>query len=104
MVRTPRLCASLRACESFGESVDALEHQLARDVTLILREHDTTEVVLKVLADYEDQLAEASVDGVVDAVVHDGLAVRAELVQLLEAAVTAAHSCCEEEKCWFHIY
>jgi hypothetical protein len=28
--------------------------------------------------------------------------VRTELVELLQSAVTASHTCSEEEKCWFH--
>ena len=71
-------------------------------MALILAEHLVAEVLLEVFADDEDQFAKTGVDGVVDGVVHDGFAVGAETVKLFQAAVTAAHTCCEEKECRFH--
>ena len=102
MVRSPGLGAVRRAGESFGQCIEALEYQFAGNVAFILGEHNAAEVVFEVLADNEYQLAEAGVDGVVDGVVHDGFAVGAETVKLFQAAVTAAHTCCEEKECRFH--
>jgi hypothetical protein len=79
-----------------------LEHELARDVAFIFRKNNATEVVLKILTDNEHKLAKASIDSVVDTVIHDCLTVRTELIELLQSAITAAHTCSEEEKCWFH--
>ena len=102
VVRAPRLGAPLRAGEALGQGVERLEHQLAGDVPLVLGDDFLAEVPLEVLADDKHQLAEAGVDGVVDGVVHDGLAVRTQSVQLLQSAVAASHAGGEEEKSRFH--
>ena len=104
VVCTPRLCATLRTCEALRQRVEALENKLARDMTFVFRENDATEVFFEILADNEHELAEASVDSVVDTVIHDCLTVRTELIELLQTTVAAAHTCSEEEKCWFHNY
>ena len=56
----------------------------------------------EVFADDKHELTEAGVDGVVDRVVHDGLSLGAERVELLEATVAAAHTGSEQEKSGFH--
>ena len=102
VVRTPGLRATLGAGEAFGQRIEGLEHEFARNVAFVLRKHLVAKFLFKVLTDYEHKFAEAGVNGVVDGVVHDCFAVRAEAIQLFEAAVTAAHACCKQEKRWFH--
>ena len=72
-------------------------------MAFVLGENDFAEVVFEVFTNDKHEFAKAGVDGVVDGVVHDGFAVGAELVKLLEAAVTAAHAGSKEEKCRFHV-
>ena len=42
-----------------------------------------------------DHFAEPGLHGVVDAVVDNGFSMRSQTVHLLEAAITAAHACCQ---------
>ena len=72
VVRTPRLLAALGYSEAFGELVQILEDDLNRDLVLVLRDDLLTELLLEGAADDEDDLAEASADGIEDRVVHDG--------------------------------
>ena len=102
VVGAPRLLAVGRAGEAFGERIERLEHEFARDFVLIFGEHDVAEVFFEILTDDENELAETGMDGIVDGIVHDGLPLRAEGVELLEAAVTASHSCSEEKESGFH--
>ena len=92
MVGSPRLYAPFGTAEALGQCVEALEAQLCRHVTLILAQYFLAEILLKVFADDEDNLAESGLDGIVDRVVHYGLAVGAESVELLEPSVAAAHA------------
>ena len=64
MVGTPGLGAVLRALETLGQIIDALEHNLGLYMALILLEHQTAEIILKVLADNEHHLAESGADSV----------------------------------------
>ena len=102
VVSTPGLGALSRAGEAFGQSIEGLEYEFAGDVAFVLGEHDATEILLEILADNKDEFAEASVDSIVDGVIHNGFTVGAQGVQLLQTAITATHSCCEEKKCRFH--
>ena len=97
MVGAPWLGASLRTGEAFGQSVEALEHQFARNVAFVFREDNAAEVFLKVFSDYKHEFAEACIYGIVDRVVHYCLAVRAEFVKLFQTAIAASHSCCKEK-------
>ena len=92
MVRTPRFLAAFGADKAFGQFVNRLEDQFARDVTLIFRDNLLTEILFKILADYEDQFAESGLDGIVDGVVHDGFTMRSQTVKLFQTSVTAAHT------------
>ena len=71
---------------------------------LVLSEYLCTELFFEVFTDDPYDLAESGLDGIVDTVVHDGLAVRSQTVELLQAAVTAAHACCKQKKRWFHMF
>ena len=57
------------------------------------------EVFGKVFADDEDDFRESGTNGVKYGVVEDGLAMRTHGIHLFEAAVTASHSSCENDKC-----
>ena len=72
VVRAPRLLAALGYSEAFGELVQILEDDLNRDLVLVLRDDLLTELLLEGAADDEDDLAEASADGIEDRVVHNG--------------------------------
>ena len=95
---SPGLAPALGGGEALREVVEALEGEGGFGFSLELGEDLGAEVVLEVLADDEDDLAEAGADGVVDGVVEDGLAVGAHGVELLEAAVAAAHAGGEDEE------
>ena len=102
VVRTPGLLAVGRAGETFGKCVERLEDEFAGDLVLVFGEDDLAEIVFEVFADYKYELTEAGVDGVVDRVVHDGLSLGAERVELFEATIAAAHTGSEQEKSGFH--
>ena len=102
VVCTPRLLAFCGAGETFGECIERLEDQFAGNFVLIFSEYDLAEIVFEVFADNKHELTEAGVDGVVDRVVHDGLSLGAERVELFETTVAATHTGSEQEKSWFH--
>ena len=102
VVGSPGLGAAFGASEAFGQCVERLEYEFTGDVVFIFGEHDAAEVLFEILADNKHEFAESGVDGIVDGVVHDGLSVRAQSVQLLESAVAATHSSSEKEECRFH--
>ena len=88
---------------TLGKIVDALEHYLHGDVAFVFLEDDIAEVVFKILADHKHNFAESGLHGVVDRIVHDGFAVRAKGVELLETAVARAHACSKYKECRFHL-
>ena len=94
MVCAPRLLAPLRNRESCGQCVECLETQLTLHLTLVLREDLGAELLFKVLADNPYYLTKTCLNSVVDTIVHDGLAVRAQTVKLLQATITATHPSC----------
>ena len=94
MIGTPRLLTTLRDAEPCRQGIKCLEAQFAFHLTFIFREYLLTELIFKVLTDDPYYLAKASLDGIVDGIVHDGLTVGAQTVELLQAAVTASHACC----------
>lgn len=102
VVRTPGLLAVGGAGETFGECVERLEDEFAGNLVLVFGEDDLAEIVFEVFADNKHELTEAGVDGVVDRVVHDGLSLGAERVELFEATIAAAHTGSEQEKSGFH--
>ena len=97
MVCTPRLYAPFGNGETFGQCVEALEAQFARNVTLILRQYLCAELVLEVVTDDPHDLSKASLNGVVYAVIHNALTLRTERIELLQAAISAAHACCKQK-------
>ena len=76
MVGTPWLLTTFWYRESLWEIVQCLEAKFCWDMTLIFRKDFLAELILKVLADHENNLAETSLDSVINTVVHDGLTVR----------------------------
>ena len=96
MVGSPRLLSSFRNVEPFGQSVEALEHQFCRYMTFVFAQYLVAELLFEVFADNENYFPESCLDGIVDTVVHDGLAVWSQTVKLFQTAVAASHSCCEE--------
>ena len=97
VVCTPRLLTAFGYGEAFGQGVESLEAKFTLHLALVFREDLCAELLLEILADDPYDLAESGLDGVVDTVVHDGLAVGAQTVELLKAAVTAAHACCKQK-------
>ena len=61
-------------------------------MSLIFGKNLIAEILLKVLTDYEDDFAKTSLDGVVDRVVHNGLPIGTQTVELLEPTVAASHT------------
>ena len=103
MVGTPRL-ATLGIVNAAGRHlVNRLEAHFALYLVGILTEYFLTEVCLKILADNKDNLAKAGTQCIEDAVVHDGLAIRSQSVQLLQSSVTTAHTGSQNKQCRFHI-
>ena len=92
MIRSPRLLTSLGAGEALRQVVQVLEHQLHRDMMLIFGKDLLAEILLKRLADHKDQLTESAANRVEDRVIHDGLAIRSQTIQLFQATIAAAHS------------
>ncbi len=80
VVGAPRLLTTFGNGKAFRQSVEALEAQLAGNVVLILCQNLIAELFLKVLADNPNDFAKTGLNGIVDAVVHDGLALRAQSV------------------------
>ena len=72
-------------------------------MTLVLAQNLLAELLLEVASDDPYNLSESGLDSVIDAVVHDTLALRTQCVQLLETAVAASHTCCQQEQCRFHV-
>ena len=103
MVCTPRLLTAFGNVEALGQGIKALETELTGYVSLILGEDLGTELLLEILTDYSYDLAESGLDGIVDTIIHDGLSIGAQTIELLQAAITAAHTCCKQKKRWFHI-
>lgn len=102
VVRTPRLLAVGGAGETFRKCVERLEDEFAGDLVLVFGEDDLAEIVFEIFADNKHEFTEAGVDGVVDRVVHDGLSLGAERVELFEATIAAAHTGSKQEKSGFH--
>ena len=92
MIGTPGLRPLLGDLVGVGDLIHALEDQLHRDQSVVLGDDLLSEGLLEVSADHEDHLAKSCPDGIVDGVVHDGLAVRAETVDLLKAAIAGSHA------------
>ena len=103
MVGSPWLDTSFRNAESLGQRIQSLEAQLTGNLILIFRQDLGTELLFEVLADDPYHLTESGLDGVVDTIVHDGLAVWSQTIELLQSAITASHASSEQKKSRFHL-
>ena len=92
MVGTPGLSPLLGDLVGVGDLVHALEDQLYRDQPVVLGDDLLPKRLLEVPADDEDHLAKSCLDGVIDRVVHNGLPVGAETVDLLQTSIAGAHA------------
>ena len=92
MVRPPGFFAALRHGIAFRQAIQFLIDKFHVDFTAkaFLR-INLLESLGKRVTDDKDHLAETGLDGIVDRVVDDGLAARAETVHLLEGAVAGTH-------------
>ena len=103
MIGTPRFLTTFWHTEAFGQGIKPLETEFARDMSLVFRKDLCTELFFEVFTDDPYDLAESSLDGVVDTVVHDGFAVGAQTIELFQASVAASHACCKQKKSRFHM-
>lgn len=53
------------------------------------------EILLKIFTNYENELSKTGIDGIVNRIIHDSFAIRAQSVQLFQATITAAHAGCQ---------
>ena len=83
MIGAPGLYATFGNLEACGQGVEGLEAEFAGHLTLVLGEDLSAELLLEVLADDPHDFAESSLDGVVDTIVHDSLAVWTQTIELL---------------------
>ena len=97
MVGSPGFLATFRYAESFGQGIEALETEFAGDMSLVFGEDLCTELLFEVLTDHPYDLTESCLDGIVDTIIHDGLAVGAQAVELFQATIAATHACCEKK-------
>ena len=104
MVGAPRFGAFGRANEALGQRVGRLENHLDGDMVAVFGKHLIAEILFEIPADDEHHLAETAADGIVDRVVHDGLAVGSQTVELFQPAVARPHAGRQNEKCRFHHY
>ena len=93
MVGTPRLLTTFGNAETCGQCVERLEAELTLHLTLVLGQDLGAELLLEVLADHPYNLTKTCLDGIVNTIVHDGLAIGAQTVKLLQATITATHAC-----------
>ena len=93
VVCSPRFHTAFGTLEAFGQIIQCLENQFTRDMSFVLADDFVAEILFKILADHKDQFAETGLNGVIDRIVHNRFAVRAQAVQLLQTAITASHAC-----------
>ena len=92
VVGAPRLRAFGSESTTLRHFIYRLEAYFAGYLVGIFGQHFLAEVRLEILTDDEYDLAEPCAQGVKDAVVHDGLAVGTQSVELLQTAITASHA------------
>ena len=92
VVGTPRFAALRVVAASCRYFIDRLETDLALYFTFVLTQYDAAEIILEVLADDKHDLAKTCAKRIIDTVVQDSLAVRAQAVHLFQSSVAAAHS------------
>ena len=92
MIGAPRLLTTLGNRESCGQCVECLETELTLHLALVLRENLGAELLFEILADNPYYLTKTCLNGVVDTIIHDGLAIGAQTVELLQATIAATHT------------
>ena len=97
VVGAPRLLTAFWNGKAFWQSIEALEAEFAGNVTLVLGENLCAELLLEVTTDNPYNLAEAGLNSIIDAVVHNALSLRTKCVELLEAAIAASHTSSQKE-------
>ena len=81
---------------------DVAESTADVDAPLVPRQDLLAERFLEVTTNDEDHAAEAGAEGIENRVVHHGFAVGTHGIELLQAAVAAAHAGSQDEECWGH--
>ncbi len=92
MSRAPGFGASRRHGKTNGQFVQFLKNIFHRDALLETRADDFAELRLDILANDKHKPAETGAQGVIDGIINDGLAIRPHGINLLKAAIAAAHS------------
>ena len=95
MVGSPRFGTAFGASEAFGKVINGLEYQFARNMAFVFGNNLVAEILLKIFTDNKHKLAKACIDGIVNRIIHDSFAIRAQSVQLFQATITAAHAGCQ---------
>ncbi|MPM74990.1 hypothetical protein SDC9_121980 [bioreactor metagenome] len=95
VIGTPRLHPVGMEGKTFRQHIQLLEHQFYRYFLLIFTDDLFPEIIFKRLPDHKNQLSEAGIHCVINRIVHNGLAVGAQSVELFQPSVTTSHSCCQ---------
>src|ERR1700722_1569230 len=88
----PRLGAAGGDCEARRNVFERLKNIVNGNAFLKARPDNFSELLLDILANNENELAESRTESVEDGVVDDGFACGSDGVNLLQTAVAAAHS------------
>ena len=102
MIGAPWLLAALGNLEAFRKVVKILEDEFNGNTAFIFRNDLLTEVLFEDTTNDENHFTEASLDGIVNRVIHDGFAIGSKTIQLLQSTITAAHTGSKNKECWFH--
>ena len=66
-------------------------------MSFVFRENRAAEIFFEILADNENDFAESGADSVEYRIVHYGLSLRAERIELFQTAIAASHAGGENE-------
>src|SRR5580693_4693231 len=100
MQRTPRPAAAYRDGKSRRKFIEFLKDVFNRDMSFKPCTDGVLERMLNVLANNEHDLTESGTKCVVDRIVDDGFTMRADWINLLEAAVAVAFAGGQNEQRW----
>ena len=103
MVRAPRLGALRIVGIPFRNVVNSLETNLTRHFALVLCQDYTLKIVSKIFANNEYNLTESCTKCIENGIIHNGLPIRAQTINLLETTIAASHTSSEYKKSWFHL-
>ena len=92
VARAPRLLAAFRHRKALRQVIQLLENIFDLHVLRYAVADNLFKVLKKLLLDDEDYLGKARLRGIKNRKIHDNLAVFANGIDLLQAAVTAAHT------------